>query len=145
MLTSCKNTGPLRSDCSIRDGGLGELMSLSPVGSQISSADSSGKLGQMDEKSPPGEALGLAGQAATETNNYRAQRSVIMSRELCLVMGGQRRKQSASAGGIRPGFVQGAFVKMDGIWGRSRRAQHQQRLGGVGETARCCVAWSTVV
>ena len=145
MLTSCKNTGPLRSDSSIRDGGLGELMSLSPTGSQISSADSSGKLGQMDEKSPPGEALGLAGQAATETDNYRAQRPVIMSQELCLVMGGQRRKQWASAGGIRLGFVQGAFFKMDGIWGGSRKAQHRQRLEGVGETARCCVAWSTVV
>ena len=145
MLTSCKNTGPLRSDSSIRDGGLGELMSLSPAGSQISSADSSGKLGQMDEKSPPGEALGLAGQAATETDNYRAQRPVIMSREPCLVMGEQRRKQWASAGGIRLGFVQGAFFKMDGIWGGSRKAQHRQRLEGVGETARCCVAWSTVV
>ena len=122
MMTSCKNTGLLRSDSSSRDGGLGELVTLSPAGSQISSADSSGKLGWMDEKSPPGEALGLVGQAATETDNYRAQRPMIMSQELCLVMGGQRRKQWASAGGIRPGFVQGAFVKMDGIWGGGGRA-----------------------
>lgn len=150
LLTSCKNMGLLCSDSSSREEGLGELVSLSPAGSQISSADSSGKLGQMDEKSPPGEALGLAGQAATETDNYHAQRPVIMSQELCLVMGGQRRKQWASAGGIRPGFVQGAFVQMDGIWGGGRRhswqrAQHWQRLGGAGKTARCCVAWSTAV
>lgn len=119
VLAQCRNTGPPSSDSSSRDGAWGIACPYHPQGRRY--CGSSEKLGQMDQKSPPGEALSLVGKAATEADNRCAQRPMIMSQELCLVIREQREEAVGFCGGIRPSFVRGAFIKMVGIW-----------IGGVG-------------
>ena len=137
VLAQGRNTGPLSSDSSSRDGAWGIACPYHLQGCRY--CGSSEKLGQMDLKSLAGEAPSLVGKAATEADNYCAQRPMIMSQELCLVIRAQREEAVGFCGGIRPSFVQGAFVKMVGIWiggvggGLSwRRAQHEQSYGGGG-------------
>lgn len=87
--------------------------------------------------------LGLSAWRAKQPRKQiitTAQRPVIMSQELCLVMGGQRREAMGFCrGGSDQALSRVKFVQMDGIWGGGREAllaEEPSTGKGLGEQGR---------